>query len=300
VPLQAAAARKSDSTSTSVDSVAPDAEGWVQITPDLAARLLARNTRNRHQSPSQVAFYARQISEGRWQRNPQPILVDSDGHLLDGQHRLAAVIEADTPIWAKVEHGVSPDLMQVVDTGKSRTMGDLLVMAGACYGSAANTYAAILRRCIAWEKYTNPFSGMQGGASGTWGARPSNAEGLDAMKRYPADEIERAVKRAHLIHRAEIRGGDAVWGTLLLRFARLDEEATIDFVQSLVSGAELPANSPILALRNRLQHYRGPRNAIPVEEIASMIIRAWNAYRRRTPLTRVVARRPNDPFPIPE
>lgn len=79
---------------------------WVKVTPEMADELLALNDeKNRRLSRHTVEKYAEDMSSGRWGRtntNPIGVMVDDNGRivsLLDGQHRLAAVVMSGVPAW---------------------------------------------------------------------------------------------------------------------------------------------------------------------------------------------------------
>ena len=60
----------------------------------------------------------------------QGIAFDVNGVLVDGQHRLAAVIEADVPVELTVFTEVGEGTFDVLDTGKRRTAADVLAIEG--------------------------------------------------------------------------------------------------------------------------------------------------------------------------
>lgn len=68
------------------------------ITPAMADMMLEKNIGNRKLSPSLVREYASYIRQGLWQENGQAIQITTDGFVVDGQHRLSAVVLADKPI----------------------------------------------------------------------------------------------------------------------------------------------------------------------------------------------------------
>ncbi|KAF7277615.1 hypothetical protein GWI33_002970, partial [Rhynchophorus ferrugineus] len=76
------------------------------ITPDLARQYLAFNTHNRNVRSYRVKGYAADMRDGRWTLNGEAIKFSADGTLLDGQHRLQAVIEADVAVQMLVVRGV--------------------------------------------------------------------------------------------------------------------------------------------------------------------------------------------------
>ena len=70
----------------------------VTVTPDMAFEMLEKNTRNRKVDEKRVRQYAKDMKSSRWALNGSTIVIAEDGTLLDGQHRLWAVIEANVPV----------------------------------------------------------------------------------------------------------------------------------------------------------------------------------------------------------
>jgi len=92
------------------------------ITPNVAAKLLENNPSNRPVSRTKVAEYIRQLLNGEWQTTHQGILLGKGDILLDGQHRLLAIVECGVAVKCLVsrdDERTSPvDLM--VDAGLLR------------------------------------------------------------------------------------------------------------------------------------------------------------------------------------
>lgn len=101
------------------------------ITPEKAMRYLQTNTKNRPVSKVFVRSYAETMRKGRWMLNGVPIVFDNDGRLIDGQHRLHAVIEAGIPVEFSVARGASPDAFTTYDCGRHRNLGQLIAIQGA-------------------------------------------------------------------------------------------------------------------------------------------------------------------------
>lgn len=98
------------------------------ITPQKALEYLSKNTNNRTLKKSTVEAIARDIIRGTFITTHQGIAFDEDGVLIDGQHRLRAVIAARKPVEMMVTRGVPKETRNVVDRGTSRTIRDLIVM----------------------------------------------------------------------------------------------------------------------------------------------------------------------------
>lgn len=113
------------------------------ITPERAAELLARNPRNRSLKPTVVDRYSRDMAAGRWTLNGEPIILNGDGSLRNGQHRCAACVKAGVPFQTLVVTGVDDDAMPTIDTGVNRSLADYL-------GIAGNPNASIVSGVVNW------------------------------------------------------------------------------------------------------------------------------------------------------
>jgi len=129
---------------------------FIEITPDDAREMLEANIDNRKVSRAHVATLSRDIANDRWQFNGDPIRFDADGVLLDGQHRLMAVIEANKPIQSLVIRGLPNASKVTIDTGARRTVGDFFQFRGI---ADANSVASACRYAmIARHKSTHSRS----------------------------------------------------------------------------------------------------------------------------------------------
>jgi hypothetical protein len=97
------------------------------VTPTWAKEVLeTKNKLNRNPSAQQVKKYAELMRRGDWRETHQGIAFGTDGTLFDGQHRLAAVVEAGVPITMMVTYDLDDRSREAIDTGRKRTPGDLL------------------------------------------------------------------------------------------------------------------------------------------------------------------------------
>lgn len=95
-----------------------------KVTPAHAEKWLEMNTGNRKIRPSHVRHLASQMKQGRWMLSPEPI-VFSPKRLLDGQHRLSAVLMSGCTIEASVALVQNEDVFRVLDQGVNRNNSDL-------------------------------------------------------------------------------------------------------------------------------------------------------------------------------
>jgi hypothetical protein len=104
----------------------------VKVTPKLAGDLLALQdpNANRKLDMGNVQRLAKLIEDGKWNEDVGSILVAKNGRLIDGQHRLRAIIESGKSITVTVRFGVDENAIKYVDTGKKRTTGQTLAIMG--------------------------------------------------------------------------------------------------------------------------------------------------------------------------
>lgn len=70
----------------------------MSISPDIARGFLKNNTDNRPISMVDVQKYASDMLHGNWQMHHSGICIGKDGVLIDGQHRLTAVIKSGVTV----------------------------------------------------------------------------------------------------------------------------------------------------------------------------------------------------------
>lgn len=109
----------------------------VGVDYEWAANALENQKRNRPLKQSKVKHLAKIIQAGKWVLNGESIVLDQDGILIDGQHRLAALIHAvdklgldreKTVIDAVVVNGVSSDAFHTIDQGEKRSLSDVVAI----------------------------------------------------------------------------------------------------------------------------------------------------------------------------
>lgn len=101
------------------------------VTPALAQQWLARNFKNNRPLRRQkVERLAEDMRAGRWLLTHQSIAFNHDGELIDGQHRLAAVVESGATVSMLVFFNVPMDGVELIDCGDRRTDLDALVVGG--------------------------------------------------------------------------------------------------------------------------------------------------------------------------
>jgi len=104
-------------------------ESTTNVGPILAKRLLEGNKLNRDFRASHARKIARQMKLGRWKASPEPIVITSKGRLINGQHRLWAVIETGTTqefTISEIPDEKYPEIFEILDQGATRSPSDVL------------------------------------------------------------------------------------------------------------------------------------------------------------------------------
>jgi len=103
----------------------------ITISPELAAEILTeRNIQNRSLDKRQVSRYVNEMVNGRWRVHGNGIQFDKTGRLIDGQHRLQAIVESGLSQAFMVTFGVEPDAIVTIDEGRRRSNFDVASIAG--------------------------------------------------------------------------------------------------------------------------------------------------------------------------
>lgn len=244
------------------------------ITPALAKQMLETNKNNRRVSKGRVKMYAEDMRNGNWKLNGQAISFYEDKALADGQHRLLAIIESNTPIQSLVITGLERDVMPTIDSGKERSLYNDLQFEGI---KGAETIASIIRKYVAIRNnlcigHTN---GLGAGAANSLGHR---AEQLELYRKHK-ELIENITKlsykwksRFHLL-RLSIYGGICLH---LILDKRHEESKVYDFFEQLTSGK--CSNQSIAAYRDWLLMNRTKEDKYGAAVEMNALAQCWNDY----------------------
>ena len=103
-----------------------------EITPELAKDILENhNNLNRNLNKKHVKALLNNMKQGFWRFNGDTIRFDRDGQLIDGQHRLAALVEFGKPLPMIVIKGFDKETIRTIDQEiKPRNLSDLFKMNG--------------------------------------------------------------------------------------------------------------------------------------------------------------------------
>jgi hypothetical protein len=241
------------------------------IGPDLALKMLDKakdGVRQRTVSDSRVDSYADVMKRGEWALNGEPIQFDDAGFLLNGQHRLWAVIRADRAVDFLVVRGVDRAHFPTIDQGYGRTTAHVLGIDGHVRGS---TLAAALNWLYRYERRT-----MKSG-SGLSNSMTSQ-QAVDLLGKHP--DFEQSIPVADVVKRLA-PGSAMVFAHYAFSRDRSAEVASA-FFSSLTDGTGLKAADPVYVLREKLiaRRMRGTRGSVHMAklgalEVLALTFKAW-------------------------
>ncbi|MES2569439.1 MAG: hypothetical protein V4710_05220, partial [Verrucomicrobiota bacterium] len=130
---EANTARRVDKTGLDAAALGEVRSQWMDVDPDTARRWLENNFRNRPLSDDVVQAYARDMINGIWIATHQGIAFNDRDELIDGQHRLNAIVLSARTIRMMVTFGLPSVIegkemttMDAVDRGRPRSVADQL------------------------------------------------------------------------------------------------------------------------------------------------------------------------------
>lgn len=238
----------------------------LDLTPKAASAMLDKNIKNRKLSNRNYATLVRAMTNGEWELNGEAIKVDVDGFILDGQHRLHAVVESGVTIRTFIIEGLPSSTQDTMDTGKSRGLSDVLSIRGEANHT---TIASIVRRVFLYRRH--------GLRSATLSSYPTTVK--ETLRFFDNNEWIRdlASPSARIGRAAKLPA--SLTGLLMVAFSDIDKTDADDFFEKLSTGAGIASNSPILVLRDTLRKFHDSKGATNQTHLAAITIKAWNKYR---------------------
>lgn len=240
---------------------------FVDVTPDKASGWLHFNTNNRILSKATVNAWAEEMRSGKWRFNGEPIQFDREGRLINGQHRLHAIVASGATIRCLVVYGLEPSAQMTIDIGRTRAAGQQLSLLGIGSGT---DMAALATALIRLDK-----SDDQVWASSN---QPAKATVIDFCV-LNHELMLRALNYGHAAYKA-LGVPRVTHAAVAARAISAGHQDDWDwFHGGFISGANLPLGDPRIELRNRIvKLIRGGGNQWLQQQRVAITIKAFNAY----------------------
>lgn len=239
------------------------------ITPKMAEKMLDGNTHNRKLREHRVIQYAQVLQGGEWELTGDCVVIDEDGVILNGQHRLSAVVTAEMPADMVVLRGIPRKTQDVMDTQMKRSIGDALRLRG-------DTDVNNLGAAIAWLhrlEYARRTGDIHYATSAQ---RPSIPRLLSMLDERP--DLRESLKLTAAACR-ELKMRRGLVSALHYLFSQIDQHEADVFFDRLRTGLDLTANDPIYALRRAMLNDAKSIHRMADYRMAALLIKGWNFWR---------------------
>lgn len=234
----------------------------IKVTPAMAAGWLNKNSNNRNINGKTVREYTTDMLQGRWKYNGEAIKFDVSGHLIDGQHRLNAIVMSNTAHEMLVIQGLDPQVFDSIDIGRMRSTANVMEVKKI---PNFNRVASALAVVVMYDK----------GIGARVRDRIKPNQSLELLDKYPGlpeamDEIGTA--RPILLGRSLFDG-------LYYIFRRFDKQLAQEYMQAIRDGVGIESLNAWRQLRERLIRNYTSMNKLDEVQIAALIIKGWNIAR---------------------
>jgi hypothetical protein len=234
----------------------------VQMTPEMAKQMLKLNTGNfRPVDSRRVKMYANEMESGQWKVNGETIKI-SNNVLVDGQHRLNAVVRSCKIITMIVVYDIEGD-GEGIDRGKQRSVSQILAHRKIANSSIV---AAMARLCVAHGKevWSDPV-------------RPDVVIDSEVIHFVETNivNIQECIPYARKLRDSLPQGLVAAVVYLGTKWGTQPSESARWFCERLLDGVGLGDYEPVLHLRNVLAKVRrGSSLTAPMAR--AYLTKAWN------------------------
>lgn len=262
-----------------IDRTEKPSQNVIFVSPEMARRVLAKNTRNRPLSELHVRRLMDEMSSGRWQYNGEAIKWSVDDVLLDGQHRLTALSRMPDEFPAipfLVVRGLPTATQDTMDQGRVRTAADQMALDGLTNGKDGKVIAGAIRVHIEWARGTLFMDRVNN--------KVSNPHVLEWAASHPT---EPALMQSILTERIRrIKCRPSVTLAVLFHLHQIDGESAREFTTALTTGAGLDSGDPILTLREKLDRIKIQSLKMSDRDYIALFVLAWNAWRTGRTMTK--------------
>lgn len=239
----------------------------VRVTPEVAQHWLSFNVSNRELTQAKIDQFKADMERGYWNDDGATIRF-AHGKLLDGQHRLTALVLANVTIRMIAVHGLNSESQVTMDTGRGRTPRDVLSIEGLDkWGSS--TLGAAIHTIMAQETGRALYSPIKFTNREVRNYYLEHRSRLDATvqacKGYTRKHCVLPMARVMAMHYI---------------LSKVDQDKATSFFDKLMSGEDLAKSSPVFHLRDRLMNDLIDKKSRTAYEQFHFIVRAWNTFRR--------------------
>jgi hypothetical protein len=255
------------------------------VSPEIARMCLDYNENNRRLNMISVRKFAEDMQNGHWQQNGETIKFDREGRLIDGQHRLHAIIMANVSVELLVVSNLEPIAQQTIDIGQLRSTGQIAALLGV---KNATEKAALAASLIKYQKYPDFV----------WSA--SMPVSKTEIVNFILDNEQGLFEALGCAYQAKaaIRMPRTPYGVLAFNArATHGEDQWQTYHDRVIDGVGLQSSDPRLVLRNYMMRRESPHTSWTTQQQIGVVIKSWNMWRLNRPVKQLFFRQNELPLP---
>lgn len=236
------------------------------ITPAMATKWLEATVGSRNINQRKVSEFSLSMQRERWILNAEPIIISTDGKLIDGHHRLWACLLSGCSFRSVVLTGVPTSVHVTIDSGSTRTIGTVMTISGIPNGNQVGAIAALVMA------YDQGKAGENRGRAPNAGARQDIISYAEENIARIHDSISAARSATHVFRLTPLGASHYI-------FSRISPDQADDFFSKLAEGDNLSKSNPIHRVREQLLRYKSGMASFPNALALAVLIKSWNAVR---------------------
>ncbi len=253
---------------------------WLLVTPAMAAAWLKQNIGNRPLKGPTLESYQRDMRNGEWMPTHQGIAFGTSGRLIDGQHRLMAIVATGVAVEMLVcsdvperVEGKASKVMDAVDRGATRSIPDILRLQ---HGLTVDTNMIVAASLLVGQLCVDS---------------PDRIKRSTVAQLLPIIENYRAAFAFVSENRPRQSGLRAAPICAAFTFAYVAAPEVVGpFFKGFATGLELSAGSPVLWLRNFcMDNPSGRKSCAQRLDDLRLVLYAIDCFRRGETLERLPA-----------
>jgi hypothetical protein len=184
----------------------------------------------------------------QWTETGEPIKFNLDGHLIDGQNRLKAIMLTGLSQWLEFRFGLPNNAIDYMDGGKSRSLADRMKLHQIKYFAVAAPTIVLIYQLLEVKKSIYSKGATSEILTATGDRNKSTATHATLLDYYNKRNSKLQPIFAKYTKAFKIYTKPQI-ATLAYILDMYGEKERIKFMDQLVTGANLDSTNPILFLR---------------------------------------------------
>lgn len=236
------------------------------ITPSLAKQILEKNIKNRRIKQPTIDRYVKDMTIGKWKEDTGEVIkISKNGVVLDGQHRLTALIKANVNLFFHIAYDIEDSVYTVLDSGSLRNSSDSFKIEGIknnnIIPSIITTHDQLSKNKLHLKRKDL--------------CTDSLLEIYYQRQRFWDATSNKAIRWYHDFSKIL---SPTIIGGIYSRIYDINEDKAETFMNELCTGSGI-SNNTILLLRQKLISDKLSQRKLSVENKNALIIKTWIFYK---------------------